>query len=167
MKITISDNLPIESIFLIISIIFGFLFIFLIPPFQGNDEVNHFSRAFQLSRCRFISQKSNDKVGDHLPSSIVSLFETSRYEPIRKNRNLRQSLSDISKMLNIKTENDNVCFTEFANTSVYHPLAYIGPSTGIFLSERVKAPLLLSFYFGRLFNLLLWILILILKLGKY
>ncbi len=152
------QNLAAEKIFLIISFILGLLFIFFIPPFQGNDEVNHFSRAYQLSQFRIISQKHNEKVGDYLPASIDTLYEISRYETIRKNRNSKQSFSDISNMLNIKTNKESIKFVDFANTSVYPPLAYAGASIGIFISDRLSAPLLLSVYVGRLFNLLLWIL---------
>ncbi len=112
------ENLAAEKIFLIISFIFGLLFIFFIPPFQGNDEVNHFSRAYQLSQFRIISQKHNEKVGDYLPASIDTLYEISRYETIRKNRNSKQSFSDISHMLNIKTNKESIKFVDFANTSI-------------------------------------------------
>ena len=39
-----------EKIFLILGLIIGTLFVFIIPPFQGPDEDAHFKKAYVLGK---------------------------------------------------------------------------------------------------------------------
>lgn len=152
-------EIPIETMFLIFALIFGLLFVFIIPPFQGNDEPNHFSRGYQIAQGRIISNKTNSEVGDSLPASINRLYELSRYDYIRKNRYASQTIEDIKTLAGISLNRNEKIHTVFANTSVYPPLAYTGIALGIKLSDIFSTPPLYSFYLGRVFGLLFWLII--------
>ena len=41
------------AVFAGLALLFGSIFVFLIPPFQSPDEPNHFLRAFQVSEGVF------------------------------------------------------------------------------------------------------------------
>ena len=51
----------IEKIFVFLALIFGLLYVFILPPFQSVDEGNHFFRTYQISTGRFIP-KENSKI---------------------------------------------------------------------------------------------------------
>ncbi len=156
MKIQIK-SFPIEKIFLVISIFFGILFIIFIPPFQGNDEVHHFLRAYQISQLRLVSQKQNNKIGDYLPASMKNLINLSRYDEIRWDRDKKFTMRDMHIISKIYANKDNVIFIDFINTSLYPPFAYLGLSFGIKLTDSLGLPLIYSFYSARIINFLLWI----------
>jgi uncharacterized membrane protein len=156
MRINI-ESYPIEKIFLVLAIFFGMLFVFFIPPFQGNDEVYHFFRAYQLSQFRIVSLKQDNDVGDYLPSSIKKLSDSSRFDEIRRNRNKKLAISNMHTMSKIRVDKNDVTFTGFSNTSIYAPLSYIGLSVGIKIADIISFPLIYSFYFGRLSSFILWI----------
>lgn len=60
-----------EKAFLIIGLIFGILFLLVVPPFQVPDEPNHFFRAYQLSEGEIIGEKQDNNAGGLVPKSLV------------------------------------------------------------------------------------------------
>src|ERR1700755_605890 len=82
--------------------------VFLTPPFQAPDEVQHFYRAYQLSEFRIRAEIQDGVAGDTLPDSLPQLTESSVYTPdglsypatpapIRKTLKLATIPLDISK----------------------------------------------------------------------
>ena len=60
----------IEKIFLLLAVVFGFLYVFILPPFQSVDEGMHCFRAYQISQGKFLADNLNGKIGDTIPSSL-------------------------------------------------------------------------------------------------
>ncbi len=55
--------IKIENIFFIFALVFGFLFIFITPPFQSVDENFHFYRAYGIASGDFVAKKKDFSVG--------------------------------------------------------------------------------------------------------
>ena len=62
-----------QRFFLLTALTFGLLVIFITPPFQVPDEINHFYRAWQLSEGQFLPVKNDARVGGFIPKSVDSL----------------------------------------------------------------------------------------------
>ncbi len=76
-----------QKIFLFISIIWGVLTIFVIPPFQVPDEPNHFLRAYQIADGNFIPKTLNNQVGGFIPINIIELckcYNSIHFHPEQK-----------------------------------------------------------------------------------
>ena len=60
-----------SSFFAFTATLFGLLFLFITPPFQGPDEINHFYKAYQIADGHFTSEIKDDRLGGHIPKSII------------------------------------------------------------------------------------------------
>lgn len=60
-----------EKIFLILGLIIGTLFVFIIPPFQGPDEDSHFKKAYVLAKFDIFSKTDGNTTGYYLPDDMV------------------------------------------------------------------------------------------------
>lgn len=156
MAIVIKD-LAIEKIFLLLAALFGFLYVFILPPFQSVDENTHFYRAYQISQGSFVSKNINTQIGDELPSSLSNFFNNH----MRLIRNIDEKMNSetIKNNFQIKTEPQNIKFTEFRNTSLYSPTCYISQVPGILLGNILSDRIAVTFYLGRLCNLLFYIIL--------
>ena len=59
-----------EYIFILLGILFGTLFIFLVPPFQSPDEPVQFGKAVAISQGQFLSVRKDGVSGNYLPKSL-------------------------------------------------------------------------------------------------
>lgn len=155
----------IEKIFVLMALIFGLLYVFILPPFQSVDEGNHFFRVYQLSAGNIVSVNiapkgtvhNNDSVGDYIPSSIPAYYAD--YESFIKNIDKKQTLSNLKADFSRKLEPENAKFTPFANTSLYSPVCYISQLPGVILAKTFTDNLAIIYYAGRLCNLLVYCLL--------
>lgn len=150
-------NWAIEKIFLIISLVFGFLYILILPPFQSVDEGAHFFRTFQISQGKFLAKNINNQIGDALPTSLT-IFQNN-YAPLIKNIEKKTNLKEIKNTFSIKTAPEIKQFTEFPNTALYSPICYISQIVGVITGNCISNRLAIAFYLGRLCNLLFYCLI--------
>ncbi len=155
----------IEKIFVFIALIFGFLYVFILPPFQSVDEGNHFFRAYQISEGKFVSKNFetkealnvNNQIGDYLPSSLLNYHN--KYTCFIKNINKKQNFENIKMDFKTKINSNNKVFISFANTSLYSPVCYIGSLTGLIPAKYFTDNIAIIYYIGRLSNLLLYCLL--------
>jgi len=145
-------SLPVEKVFLFISLLFGVLYVFILPPFQSVDEGMHFYRTYQISTGRLIAKKVDNKIGDKLPKSLSTFYEL--YVPFIKNIDKKTNKNDIVHIFKIPLEKDNIIHTEFTNTALYSPICYLTQLPGVAIAKAIKAPLAGIYYAGRLSNLL-------------
>lgn len=150
-------DLPVEKVFLFISLIFGFLYVLILPPFQSVDEASHFYRGYEIISGKPVAQKINGQVGDYLPESLNVL--SSKYDFLIKDINQKTDLTYILGTEKIKLNKNNLKFTEFGNTALYSPLCYISQIPGMYLAKSFNVNPLIMLYFGRISNLLCFILI--------
>lgn len=151
-------KLSIENFFLIVALFFGFIYVFLLPPFQSVDEASHFYRSYEILSGQPIAQKNqNGYAGAYLPASLEKL--ASEYSYLVKNIYKRTSFNQILDSSIIKLENNRTTFIEFQNTALYSPICYIPQLPGMYIARAINSNPLFIFYAGRLSNLMFFCLI--------
>ena len=150
-------HLRAENIFLLFSIVFGFLFAVITPPFQVPDEVNHLYRAYQVSDGKFISIKQNGRVGGYVPESLVLFAESFKKLPYNPYSKVNGDYIRATK--NIKLQEDKVVFKDFPNTAYYSPVSYIPQAITIRILRYADCSPYYLLYVTRLITLGFWILV--------
>lgn len=145
-------EIAIEKVFLFISLVFGLIYVLILPPFQSVDEASHFYRGYSIIQNEPIAQNLHGKIGAYLPSSLQKL--ASGYDFLIKNTDARINPKYIFDSASIKLNSDNVEFINFQNTALYSPISYLTQIPGMYIAKRFNANPLLIFYLGRISNLL-------------
>lgn len=149
-----------ERFFIIVGLVFGLLFVFLTPPFQGSDEAVHYMRAYHVSEGGLVIEKSPESniYGGYLTSEIGKLIKTVDSPSVKTYPNLKYDIYNIARAKNID-ETSNKVFYDFTSTANYPPVAYAGSVISLIISQIIELPLIAGFYLARLGNLLLWLLL--------
>ena len=152
--------------FLILSVIFGLIFLIFIPPMQGPDEPNHFLRVTQLAEGNLLSDevanstggfmpvlKTFDKnVGGMVPDGFLKLAHY-RYDDFHGATDRSYSPFDIAIMKDIRNTGERVP-AAFGNTAAYSPVAYIPSLISVWIGNLFHATPLVLFYLARLGGLI-------------
>lgn len=120
--------------FVFFAIIFGFLLMFLTPPFQSPDEPAHFAKSVSFAQGHFISQKINNVSGDFLPESILT-FEK-HFDNLFFNTDSRITVQQIEQSKNVKFEENKKIFVNQKYHAMYSPLAYVPQGIGVFAAKH-------------------------------
>jgi uncharacterized membrane protein len=129
--------------------------VFLTPPFQVPDEVQHFYRAYELSEFRIRAEVQNGVAGATLPDSLPQLVKSSVYTadgilypatPAPIARTL--------KLASIPLDRSKRGFVAFPGSAFYSPLPYLPQALGIAVGRLIGLGPLYLLYMGRLFNCL-------------
>lgn len=144
-----------HNVFLVLALVAGVSLVFITGPFQANDEVTHFRRAYQISQGQIISKKQGDWVGGYLPKTVDTAnvpFDEVLYHPeIRINREA------LSEKLREPLNPEEQTFSHFLMPAVYAPTLYIPQAVGIAIGRFAGLSALRTLYFGRLFNVLWYV----------
>ena len=143
--------------FLCISIVFGILFTVITPPFQPQDEISHFCRAWQVSTGTFSSVKLNQRLGGYIPKSFMKFY--TEFQPCSLNKYNRISPKQLWQTRLIALEPNDTFFIDFTNTALYSAFLYLPQAAGMFIGKEFDASPFWLIYFGRLSNLLIFIII--------
>ena len=155
----------IEKIFIVLTLIFGFLYVFILPPFQSVDEGNHFFRTYQIADGNFVSKNisneidtsNNQYIGDYIPLSLFEYY--TNYEPFIKNIDKKQNFENIIRDFKTNIDSEEKKFVSLLNTSLYSPVCYLSQLPGVILAKSFTNNLAIVYYFGRLSNLLIYCLL--------
>jgi uncharacterized membrane protein len=150
--------------FLLLALPTGLLLIFLTPPFQSPDEVNHFFKAWQISEGHWVGQKQDDRVGGKIPRSVIQVtkpFLAARYDP--HSHISSETICDAAK---ISDSSDSAEFMDFPNTAVYSPICYLPQATTICILRLFGLPPLVIFYCARLAGFLFWLMMVYFSIRK-
>lgn len=150
-------EIAVEKFFVIVSLIFGFIYVFILPPFQSVDEASHFYRGYSIINKELLAKKSNGEAGDYLPASLKKL--TSKYDFLIKkvdNKIKPKYIIDSSK---IELEKNKTEFITFQNTALYSPVCYLSQIPGMYIGKTLNLNPLTISYLGRISNLLFFTLI--------
>lgn len=128
-------------LFVIIALVFGLAFIFVIPPYWGVDEDVHFDRAYQISTGVLLEKKlPTGLYGGYLPTGIVVLNNDVKSDLLA----IKGNVGEVnSRQLNIYNRLDatklsgKVQTRDFTGSGVYSPLAYLAPALGIVISRAI------------------------------
>lgn len=150
-------DFKIENVFVFIALIFGLLYVLILPPFQSVDEGMHFFRTYQISMGHLTAKNTNGKIGDILPKDLASFYN--RYTPLIKHMDKKTNITNIKNELHLKLNKDNTTYIEFTNTALYSPTCYISQLPGVILAKTLNLPLGIIFYLGRISNLIFYCLV--------
>ncbi len=142
--------------FLFVISLFGPLFVFITPPFQGADEPVHFMRAYQISKANFVIDDINGNVGGFLPAAIRETLDITNKPAIEFYPQLKYDGQKTLKAFGINKDPADQQNYSFPSTAVYSPAAYISSSLGIFIMRLFDFPPIASLYIARIMNLLTW-----------
>ena len=137
------------------SLLFGLILIFLTPPFQVPDEVNHFYRAYQIADGYPIGQNHENRLGGFVPASLVEVAEP--FLHLRWQMNRKTSAAVIKGKLRTELNPGEKVFVDFPNTGLYNPVSYVPQSLAIFFLKAFNLPPLIILYGARIFTLFFWI----------
>ncbi len=147
-----------KKIYFLFLFLFGCLLVFLIPPFQKNDEVSHYYRTIALKNGGFMC---NDDGGFYIPEKSFLLPDKLAFGDVlfRKGKFPKSLIFEKSFVIdnNKKIKVDNVCNLTF--------LGYIPNLIGVYISDVFFENVLISFYVGRLFGLFLFLISLYLSIS--
>ncbi len=147
----------VARIFLVFSLIFGVIWVFLIPPLQTPDELNHICRAYMLSEGRLIGRRDPETgaAGDLLPASLPALAEQLELDRLKYNKHEKVNSRRYAAAIRIRTRAEERVFIAFPNTLPYVPAAYVPQVLAIWVGRAADLPLIWTIYLMRLFTLAL------------
>ena len=67
MRVNAMEKFSIEKKYIYISLVFGLLFVFIVPPFQSPDEDSHFKKAYQVSKGHLYPSIRKNVAGNYFP----------------------------------------------------------------------------------------------------
>ncbi len=142
--------------FVLVSGIFGLVFLVITPPFQTPDEQLHFYRAYQISTLNFVPDYVDHVLGGTLPKSLKETYTITSTSDIKFYPNKKYSWYKTADAFSIKTEPKE---TESYRTSsaLFTPIMYIPQSIAVLIARIMHAPPILMMYMARLAVLITWI----------
>lgn len=153
-----------ETYFILFAIIFGVFFIKVTPPLWGIDEIEHFSRAYQVSDFKFGVYKVDKSYGGSIPADIVRLGQYAKGDLVdNQNANRitqRTDLNHINEyryLLNRHINTSPEVETTFQNTAAYSPLSYLPASFAIGIARICNMSIGATILFARMAGLFAWI----------
>ncbi len=151
----IKFNIPPETIFIIIGVIYGLAFLFITPPFSVvPDEGSHFVKAYSLSEGYLLPVKIGDASGFIIPENVWSTILTCIYGKI----NLESVItSKINTNVNKNTE--EFVYLDYVAIITYPPVPYMMSALAIKLGALLDLSPFVLLYMARLANLIIWIIL--------
>ncbi|QOT09874.1 DUF2142 domain-containing protein [Paenibacillus sp. JNUCC32] len=157
-------GLTIEQHFMKLLIVFGLLFVFIVPPFQMADEDSHFKKAYLVSQFSFLPNNVDGVIGNYIPNEILEFEASHRY--MINAIDEKYSYSRLSTYFSLFTDYIEKSHVEYS-TAKTNPILYI-PQAGamLFVNSLMKflgmrdfqsiSPLMYM-YAGRIGNLFFYI----------
>ncbi len=154
MKTWLQDTTP-EQFFKITATLFGLLYLFLVPPFQVPDEVNHFYRAYHISDLNLMGEKTVDhRYGGALPENLVALYQP--FSHLRYDYDAKIEWQDYKTASTIQLKKGRTTFADFANVAYYSPTAYLFQIPDLSFYKWINVKPLFLFYLTRMAGFFYW-----------
>ncbi|AIQ38143.1 MULTISPECIES: DUF2142 domain-containing protein [Paenibacillus] len=147
--IRLRDN--IAKVFVVLSLSIGIIMVFLFPPFDHLDELEHYYRAYEVSEGKFINQTVDGQIGNYIPYSLISTVDKVRYI---HQTGFQYKIVDEAFSMKLNPD-ERTFYRNYA--SIYSPVLYIPQALGIIVSRVFNAAPITMLYLGRLFNFLAYI----------
>jgi uncharacterized membrane protein len=150
-------NFAPDKVFLLAAAVFGLALLLIVPPFQVEDEGNHFWHAYALSQGRMLPEQSSDGgLGATMPRSVRTLVFSKPHHGIGGYPNNKVTVGGILGLLDLKLNPDDRVFVDYRGVAFYSPVPYVAPAIGIGIGRYFDAPPLVLLYMARLFGFALW-----------
>lgn len=151
-------KIEIYKLYIIVALFFGTLFIILTPPFNSPDEINHFKKAYQVSKFNLYAEKKNNKYGDYFPNEIVTT--ATNMEKYMGNRDEKFEYSQFVWDQVRTTDYENQVFDNYGTAQISF-VPYVPSGIGILFSKICARIMglhsvtpMYMLYFARFFNLI-------------
>ncbi|WP_273168685.1 DUF2142 domain-containing protein [Actinomyces israelii] len=159
------------NLFTALGLLFGVVFITLIPPGYNPDEPHQFFRALQIANGEVIGypvdhdqfsdmvDRPAEKVGGEVPVSAALMIRESHVYPIKGRLGGlgRVGTIDWNRMFSIRTnaevDGDGAIAVGLSNVEVYSPLVYAPTIMSYWIGKAFNLPIAVVFYMARLFDL--------------
>jgi uncharacterized membrane protein len=144
-----------------ISVLFiGLALIVVVPPFHSPDEFNHFYKAYHISSGYLTPgiDYNQIRLGGRIPQSLVDV--SIPYTKGVSKLDYKFSKELVVKYSKVKLRKDEKIYGDFINTARYAPTAYVPQVLAISICKIFDINPLIMMYCGRLFNFLVWYIIL-------
>lgn len=157
-KIKKIENVNIPKIFVITSLTFGLIFMFISPLFSGSDEHNHYYRIYEITEGILVTPTSK-YVGSKLPESLEKTFINGT------GNNTTIKYKNIKDMLNVElNENDKKQYgkewvNSYNNTALYSPVQYFPEIIGFTIGKMLNFNPYIIGMLGRFLNLIFFVII--------
>jgi uncharacterized membrane protein len=142
-----------ERAFLTLGLVFGLLFMLVLPPFQVPDEPAHLYRGYQVTEGQIVSQRHNNQAGGWLPQSLLETVNiwTGRI-PFRPEQKVE--LKQFADTATLPLKREQITFVNFMS-SAYSPIPYLPQAIGITVGKVLNLPPMFILYLGRFTNLII------------
>ena len=141
--------------FVFMGLLYGLAMIFITPPFQVPDEINHWYRAYQISTGQLLPEMQDNRLGGHLPYGVIEV--TQPFLTLRGNMNAKTRFQTVKDQFLTGLLEDQTVFIDFPNTALYSPVSYLPQAIGILLARTLGLGPIIIFYTARIFTLWIWI----------
>jgi uncharacterized membrane protein len=143
------NNIP--KLFVVLSLSLGIIMVFIFPPFDHLDELEHYYRAYEVSEGKMINQVVDGQLGNYIPTSLINTVNKVRYI---HQKGYEYKIVDEAFSMKLNPD-DRTFYRNYA--SIYSPILYIPQALGIIISRIFNAAPITMLYLGRLFNFLAYV----------
>ncbi len=143
-----------EYVFLVIGMVWGVLYLTVVPPFQVADEDRHFYRACQVAVGEMLAVVHDEQAGGWLPESVFECGSCTSYMRWRPSEKI--SRSEIFAQFKVPLNAEKCVFKEF-RSAVYSPVAYVPSALIIRIGMWSDFSPIVLLYLGRIANLVCWL----------
>ncbi len=145
------------ALFSALTLLLGFVYLLLTPPFQVPDEPHHFLRAWQVGEGRVWGTTRGDLAGGLVPQAVnhdVQLFNDLMGKPDnRLSRDRWRQAWHASPPLTAPLLADRI-FANFPNTVLYSPVPYLPQALALVLAKALALNTLAALYLSRFLTLM-------------
>ncbi len=152
--VLIDRHLP--GLFLVLGLLIGTLYAFVMPPLQIADEIMHFARVYSVSRGVCVASPDID-----MPRSFVQL---NTMFPDRLERHWRISITDLRRALELPLNDHDLAgdgrqrsLAGFINQNVYHCVPYLPEAAVLNAGRHAGLSPLALMYLCRMTNLVFYV----------
>lgn len=146
-----NHGVAIEKQFLLIGIVFGVLFILVLPPGQSPDDINHYRRAYGITEGSLIADEKvdgTDAIGSELPIEIES-FESMPSDG---------SYERLGSAL-VRGDSGEKREQAYTNTALYNFMCYLPQVLAALVGKALHMSTMGIAYLMEVFNFTVWVLL--------
>jgi uncharacterized membrane protein len=151
---TTSTGLKPALLYAVLALIGGAAFAILVPPLQAPDEAHHFARAYQVAGGVLVPSNRRGELGGVLPSNIAASIRIATTTAWHAEARITEFGSQYREF-QVPVDPAHTSFTEFPNTAVEPPFAYLPQAVGIRVARQVSDTVLSCLFGARLGNVLI------------
>lgn len=121
--------------FLIPTLLFGLIIVFITPPCQTPDEKNHFYRAIHISEGNIVGERLGNRLGGQIPLSADSFAMAFMF--LKGEYTHKTSCGQLFSFIYQQSNLENKAYKDFNNTGFYSPVGYLHSAIAILVAKSL------------------------------